>query len=79
MLIKTNGEPRYLSIRDAARVQTFPDAYVFHGSWSETMPQLGNAVPVALGHVVAPSVAESPLLKDMTYLSSQHVGLRGVA
>ena len=77
--MKTNGEPRYLSIRDAARVQTFPDAYVFHGPWGETMPQLGNAVPVALGHVVAPSVAESLLLKDMTYLSSQRVGLRGVA
>ena len=79
MLVKTNGEPRYLSIREAARVQTFPDAYVFHGSWSETMRQLGNAVPVALGHVVARSVAESLLLKDMTNLSNQRVGLRGVA
>ena len=79
MLVKTNGEPRYLSIREAARVQTFPDGYVFHGSWSETMRQLGNAVPVALGHVVARSVAESLLLKDMTNLSNQRVGLRGVA
>ena len=79
MLIKTNGEPRYLSIREAARVQTFPDGYVFHGSWSETMRQLGNAVPVALGHVVARSVAESLLLKDMANLSSQQVRMRDVA
>ena len=43
------------------------------------MRQLGNAVPVALGHVVARSVAESLLLKDMTNLSNQRVGLRGVA
>ena len=79
MLVKTNGEPRYLSIREAARVQTFPDGYVFHGSWSETMRQLGNAVPVALGHVVARSVAESLLLKDMADLTRQQVRLRDAA
>ena len=79
MLIKTNGEPRYLSVREAARVQTFPDGYVFHGSWSEAMRQLGNAVPVALGHVVARSVAESLLLKDMADLARQQVRLRDAA
>ena len=79
MLVNTNGEPRYLSIREAARVQTFPDGYVFHGSWSETMRQLGNAVPVALGNVVARSVAESLLMKDMADLNHQRVEIRGVA
>jgi DNA (cytosine-5)-methyltransferase 1 len=38
---------------------------VFHGSWSETMRQLGNAVPVALGRVVAASVAESLINKKL--------------
>ena len=79
MLIKTDGELRYLSVREAARVQTFPDGYVFHGSWSETMRQHGNAVPVALGHVVARSVAESLLLKDMADLARQQVRLRDAA
>ena len=79
MLVNTNGEPRYLSIREAARVQTFPDGYVFHGSWSETMRQLGNAVPVVLGNVVARSVAESLLIKDMADLNRQRVENRGVA
>ena len=43
--------------RESARLQTFPDGYVFHGSWTETMRQLGNAVPVALSRQVAASVA----------------------
>jgi DNA (cytosine-5)-methyltransferase 1 len=58
MMVLDNGELRYFSAREAARIQTFPDGYVFHGSWSETMRQLGNAVPVALARQVAASVAE---------------------
>lgn len=58
MLVKDNGQVRYFTIREAARIQTFPDGYLFHGSWSETMRQLGNAVPVMLARIVAASVAE---------------------
>lgn len=58
MMVLENGDVRYFSARESARLQTFPDGYVFHGSWSETMRQLGNAVPVALGRRVAASVAE---------------------
>jgi len=61
MMVKTDGSVRYFSARETARIQTFPDGYIFHGSWSETMRQLGNAVPVALARVVAASVAESIL------------------
>jgi DNA (cytosine-5)-methyltransferase 1 len=57
--VKADGTVRYFSVRESARLQTFPDGYVFHGSWTETMRQLGNAVPVTLAHVVAASVAES--------------------
>jgi len=31
----------------------FPDDFVFHGSWTETMRQLGNAVPVGLAELLA--------------------------
>ena len=65
MMVKTDGELRYFTARETARIQTFPDGYVFHGSWSETMRQLGNAVPVALGRVVAASVAESLINKKL--------------
>lgn len=58
MMVRDNGTVRYFSVREAARLQTFPDGYVFHGTWSETMRQLGNAVPVSLAHIVASSVAE---------------------
>jgi DNA (cytosine-5)-methyltransferase 1 len=34
-------------------LQTFPDEFQFHGSWTETMRQLGNAVPVELANIVA--------------------------
>lgn len=58
MMVKQNGTVRYFTVRESARLQTFPDGFVFHGSWTETMRQLGNAVPVALAHFVAASVAE---------------------
>jgi len=72
MMVKTDGELRYFTARETARIQTFPDGYVFHGSWSETMRQLGNAVPVCLARVVAASVAESLIdkkLRDCNTLS----------
>jgi DNA (cytosine-5)-methyltransferase 1 len=56
MLARPDGTVRYFSIRESARLQTFPDDYQFHGSWSETMRQLGNAVPVKLAEVVARDV-----------------------
>lgn len=53
MLARDDGTCRYFSVREAARLQTFPDSYVFPGSWTETMRQIGNAVPVKLAHVFA--------------------------
>lgn len=57
MLARMDGTVRYFTVREAARLQTFPDDYVFRGSWTEAMRQLGNAVPVRLAEVVANSVA----------------------
>ena len=57
MLLRPDGSVRYFTVREAARLQTFPDGYVFCGSWTETMRQLGNAVPVRLAEVIARSVA----------------------
>lgn len=57
MLARLDGTVRYFSVREAARLQTFPDEYEFRGSWTESMRQLGNAVPVRLAEVVADSVA----------------------
>jgi DNA (cytosine-5)-methyltransferase 1 len=56
MLRYHDGTVRYFSVRESARIQTFPDSWRFAGSWTESMRQLGNAVPVRLGQVVAASV-----------------------
>ncbi len=54
-----NGRLRYFSVRESARIQTFPDNYVFQGCWSEAMRQLGNAVPVKLAETVARAVGDA--------------------
>jgi DNA (cytosine-5)-methyltransferase 1 len=53
-----DGSVRYFSVRECARLQTFPDDWTFEGSWTESMRQLGNAVPVQLAAVVATQLAE---------------------
>ncbi len=58
MLCRGDGTVRYFSVRESARLQTFPDSYRFHGSWSETMRQLGNAVPVRLAQVIGENVVK---------------------
>jgi DNA (cytosine-5)-methyltransferase 1 len=50
---------RYFSVRECARIQTFPDEWVFAGSWTESMRQLGNAVPVLLAETIATRLCET--------------------
>ncbi|NCC62477.1 MAG: DNA (cytosine-5-)-methyltransferase, partial [Verrucomicrobiae bacterium] len=57
MVVFPDGRVRYFTVRESARLQTFPDTYYFPVSWTESMRQLGNAVPVNLGATVAESVA----------------------
>jgi len=61
MLARADGSVRYFTVREAARLQTFPDDYTFRGPWTEAMRQLGNAVPVRLAETVAGSVAQTLL------------------
>lgn len=49
-------EPRGLSPREAARIQTFPDDYVFFGSQNSWYAQIGNAVPVKLAEVIGSAI-----------------------
>ena len=45
-------QPRGLSPREAARIQTFPDDFKFHGPMSRWYRQIGNAVPVKLAEAI---------------------------
>lgn len=63
MIALPNGSCRYLTVRESARVQTFPDDYIISGSWTEAMRQVGNAVPVRLAAAVGLSVMGQ--LKDI--------------
>lgn len=53
------SEPRRISMREAARFQTFPDNFIFEGGLRETERQVGNAVPPVLGWHIAQSVLTS--------------------
>ena len=50
-------QDRVFSVREAARIQTFPDHFIFTGSKAEQYEQVGNAVPpflaAAIGHSLA--------------------------
>lgn len=48
MMVRDDGSVRYFTTREAARLVGLPDDYEFPRSWTESMRQLGNAVPAPL-------------------------------
>jgi DNA (cytosine-5)-methyltransferase 1 len=52
-------QARAISVREAARLQSFPDAFSFVGNMGESFRQIGNAVPPILAWAVAVSVMET--------------------
>lgn len=49
-------QTRTISIREAARIQSFPDWFVFEGGYSDQYDQVGNAVPPLLARAVGHSI-----------------------
>jgi len=48
---------RFISVREAARLQSFPDRYLFLGSQFQQLRQIGNAVPPKLSEAIATEVS----------------------
>lgn len=59
-------ETRPLTVREYARIQTFPDNWVFEGSQTAQYKQIGNAVPVNLAYAIGRSLVR--LLNDIDKL-----------
>jgi DNA (cytosine-5)-methyltransferase 1 len=59
ILLTDDSSLRHLSVREVARIQTFPDGHVIRGARSRAVNQLGNAVPVRLAGILAESVRDA--------------------
>jgi DNA (cytosine-5)-methyltransferase 1 len=52
-----SAQARTISVREAARLQSFPDGFIFHGSMNSAFRQIGNAVPPLLAYAIALEIA----------------------
>ncbi|NET47191.1 MAG: DNA (cytosine-5-)-methyltransferase, partial [Merismopedia sp. SIO2A8] len=79
MIRYQDGRIRYYTTFEAKRIQTFPDNYRISGSWTESMRQIGNAVPVELGYQIASSLAQAiyPRSDESLAISSGNTLARG--
>ena len=64
MMVRDDRSVRYFTLREAARLQGLPDDYSFPRSWTESMRQLGNAVPCQLAEAVGKAIAKTLTHRD---------------
>jgi DNA (cytosine-5)-methyltransferase 1 len=63
---------RRLTVRESARLQSFPDQFVFPHASSANMIEIGNAVPPIIAHHVAKSISDY-LLRDLSKLGAERI------
>lgn len=66
-----------ITVRQAARIQTFPDSFVFHGGLMAAGKQIGNAVPVELARRLINYLL--PILKEQRQLMRKKRSLKSAA
>lgn len=68
-------QARTISIREAARLQSFPDGFMFKGSMNPAFKQIGNAVPPLLAYAVAVAMRETIGCDDVDDIRVELLGL----
>jgi DNA (cytosine-5)-methyltransferase 1 len=54
-----SAQARTISVREAARLQSFPDGFEFSGSMNPAFKQIGNAVPPLLAYALAKEIMQN--------------------
>lgn len=67
-----SAQARTISVREAARLQSFPDGFVFKGTMNPAFRQIGNAVPPLMARAVASTMAQA-LAAAIAPLEEAHV------
>jgi DNA (cytosine-5)-methyltransferase 1 len=71
-----SDQARPISIREAARLQSFPDGFVFKGSMNPAFKQVGNAVPPLVAYAIAREIRASLGCQPLGDMRASLLGLK---
>lgn len=67
-------EDRPLTVRESARIQTFPDNFIFTGSSSQKIQQIGNAIPPMLARIFAEHIRNNYGFSNTNFSEGRMLG-----